>query len=42
MFMLIIVKKLTVNISKTKIIAFSRGRCPNDRFTYNDELLEIV
>jgi len=32
----------TVNISKTKIIVFSRGRCPNYRFTYSDELLEIV
>ena len=34
--------KLTVNIQKTKIMIFSKGRLPNVNFHYNREQIEIV
>ena len=35
--------KLTVNVSKTKVVIFQRGgRFPHDTFTYNGEEIEIV
>jgi hypothetical protein len=34
--------KLTVNISETKIVVFSKGRQRNYHFTYKNEPIEIV